>query len=513
MTETVDVMLVHMPRYVHFSDPPIALAYLNAAAKKYGYKTTLRDYSLDFYNRVRADVDAFYPIYKEIDAWYMIHNTGSSVANPDVGQLFGNSIGQPFGEGYDASEKDDEIDISYDEMSISSRSFFECMLDDWVQDVIDVSPKVLGISLFTYHSVKITKLFLKRLRQHPEFSSVVALGGPGVSPTRKELVELSDHYIRGNGERAIVEIVDHVTGNVSDTSELDTFSLYPDYTDFDLPAYGNRGTKLRITGSRGCIRRCNFCDIYRIWPKFISRDGVDVANEMYHQHTTLPTSPKHFYFTDSLLNGDADSFRDMCRRLKEIREETGVDITWEGQFVAMSPRYMPDSDYVLMKDAGCKRVSFGIESGSEKVRLNMNKKMRQADIHNCIEKLHECGIEQVWLLIVGFPTETTYDFYETVELLELHRDLNGTMKIQLGIAEFRPDEGSDWVDDHNHDLSFDDQDRWLWAGNDQLTPEVRLRRLIQLEQTAQECGYIHRVQNDPFGRHTNTTISEMLKKV
>ena len=81
-----------------------------------------------------------------------------------------------------------------------------------------------------------------------------------------------DHYIVSEGERAILDLLEtgkgHGVNNTDWKQELDLErSPVPDYGDYDLDQYD--GGRLMITGSRGCVRRCSFCDRHKHWKKFV----------------------------------------------------------------------------------------------------------------------------------------------------------------------------------------------------------------------------------------------------
>jgi len=492
----LDCLLLHVPRYVHFSDPPIAIAYLYEFLNLHEINTDVMDLSLDWYRRVEGDIE----LYEEIDSWYMLHNYQSSIQYEQVGRIFGNVLGQPFGEGSTASVKfDDDLQLNLQNLSDKAQNFLSNMLQQWVEKIQTLNPSVLGISLFSFNSLKITKLLLLAL-QNSEWNGFIALGGPGVLPERKKLKEMVDLYVIGHGEYKLLDFcLEKCNKNVNIVTEAEH---YPNYSAFPLNSYRSPNA-VRITGSRGCIKRCNFCDIYKQWPNFVARDGRDIANEMIVQNETLPSHPNKFYFTDSLINGRPKVLRDMCNHLVKYN----TNFKWEGQFIATSPKWFTEDDYAMMAEAGCNRVSFGIESGSNAVRISMNKKQRDSDLDFCIEQLHKNNIEQVWLIIVGFPTETWKDFLQTVDLFNRHKQKNTQKNIQCGLAEFRPDEGTDWHMANFHNLDWDANGAWKFSKNPELTAEERTQRLLFLEKKAIEWGFIHRAQNSPFGNENRPSES------
>ena len=88
---------------------------------------------------------------------------------------------------------------------------------------------------------------------------------------------------------------------------------YPNYDDYKLQEY--KSQKLLITGSRGCVRHCTFCDIHTHWKKFVWRSGMEIAKEMLHQSKKYGISK--FLFTDSLINGSMKAYRDFINVISQ----------------------------------------------------------------------------------------------------------------------------------------------------------------------------------------------------
>ena len=185
--------------------------------------------------------------------------------------------------------------------------------------------------------------------------------------------------------------------------------------------YNTKEIRLPITASKGCVKQCTFCDVGGIWPKYIFRDGENVANEIINLNNV--TGINKFEFTDNLINGSVSNFRKMNTVLAN---KIPNKIEYYGYAVCRGKRETPESDFELAAKAGAKLFKIGIESGSERVRDDIKKHFSDEDLDyfakNCIKN----NIKQSWLMFVGYPSETEEDFQQTLNLLERYKEYAGT---------------------------------------------------------------------------------------
>jgi len=75
-----------------------------------------------------------------------------------------------------------------------------------------------------------------------------------------------------------------------------------------------------------------------------------------------------------------------------------------------------------LKDSGCLSLSYGIESGSNKVLASMNKGVTVEEIEQNLRDGGSLGIEAFTNWIIGFPTEEYQDIYETMTMIVRNRN-------------------------------------------------------------------------------------------
>lgn len=401
------------------------------------------------------------------------------------------------------------------------------LIDEWAKRIVEHNPRWLGISVFSYNSQRAARLLSIRVKfYNPKIKIVI--GGSGIATDfvfaetlkRQNII---DHFIRGEGELALVELL---KGNVlyngidgrqpTQIVNLDDLP-FPDYDDYELKTYTNKKglEALPITGSRGCVRNCTFCDIAHNWPKFYYRSGENIANEIITQRERYGI--KAFRFTDSLINGSMKAFRDMCLHLSQYRMSLPENqrFIWDTHFIVRSKTQMPPNDFDLMKQAGAGTMLIGVESGSQSIRDHMRKGFTQEDLDYTLEQFARCGIKCRFLMIVGYPTETWDNFCETLDMFTKYKhynDMGIIEEVNLGLTlNLLPNtilhnekEKFNILQSKNH------INEWICRDNPSLNYKERVKRRILLQSHLEELGYkIFEAKN--YTKQLLTTWQEMSK--
>jgi radical SAM superfamily enzyme YgiQ (UPF0313 family) len=176
--------------------------------------------------------------------------------------------------------------------------------------------------------------------------------------------------------------------------------------DLGFPAYElvdmNTYKKVGIIWHRGCPYNCAFCDVSQMWGRKVTSRSIDcVIEEIEMLSTTYKI--KSIQFFDDTFTLRKDHTVEMCKNLKKL------DVSW-----AANGRVNMVSKNLLktMEDAGCRGVLYGIESGSNRVLKEINKKFTVEDVIDVIGKTPESILVKV-SFIWNYPFETLADFYKT----------------------------------------------------------------------------------------------------
>jgi len=472
----MDLLLINVPS-ISLVYPPAATSLLKGVAEKAGYTAMVRDYNLHLFSPIKDDIDLF----TQVSNYFTIKST---------------------------------------QLNQTAQDIIENFYDYCIQDILDVNPSFLGISVFTFECQRATEELLIKLR--PLYKGKVLIGGAGLSTTgiaadsndfgnKLKEANLVDFFVRGEGEGPLLDILRDNTENVmginnDEYEQLDELESipFPNYDDvIDLKYdYAVDQIQLPITTSRGCVRKCTFCDIHAFWKKYRYRSGENVAEEMIHHYNKYGVT--NFFFTDSLINGSKKSFEELSNTLLKYYKENDLPdrfFTWGGQFIVRSEEKFPPYLFEIASKSGLNGLAMGIESLSENVREHMKKGFTNKDLDYTIEQLRKNNINCYFLIIAGYPTETEEDFNETLEMFTKYQgyaidgtifgvNLGGTLSIDSGTPLH--------INSHNLDLDFEPQSvdgaqviglDWVNKKNPELDLLTRCKRRVLLQELLMDLGY------------------------
>ena len=406
----------------------------------------------------------------------------------------------------------DQVWNRFADPSKEQSTILENFLNIWCNRLADENYDYIMIGIFGQSGTVFAKSFLTRLRSMTTAKIIVGGMGAGVSGLtnpedcfgyKLKQDGLVDTYIIGEGEISLIKALNNETGpgiNNTEISQLDDLDILPqpDYKFYDLTEYDYlvpNQKEVFITGSRGCVRKCTYCDIEKFWPKFRYRSGQSIADEIIDNYERFGIT--RFYFTDSLINGSFKAFNDMCEKL--ARYKFNHPLSWSGQFIFRDRKSIPKDHFAMVKEAGADILMVGIETGSDRIRFEMGKKFTNEDIDFQLEEFSKYGIHIVPLMFTGYLTETIEDHYENLKIFKRWQRYvaDGTIVgMELGssliILPGAPVERM--IDSHGLSFIVDEQmepDLKLWwaDANPDLTIKERIRRKLEMHETAIKYAY------------------------
>jgi radical SAM superfamily enzyme YgiQ (UPF0313 family) len=303
------------------------------------------------------------------------------------------------------------------------------------QEIGKLKPEIVGITSVTVtfssalHAAEMIK------KSYPE--TLIVLGGPHVTVTDEQTLKdypAVDVVVRGEGEQTILELAEYASkSNHTKLSRVSGITFrkdgeiiqtpnrpfiqnleqlpYPNYDYFPLERYRRFGKLiLPVISSRGCPFRCTFCLApWMAGNKFRARSPKDVVDEL--EWLKNKYEPDAITFHDETFTFDKKRVFRICKEIKD----RDFNLPWD-----CSTRVDRISRELLaeMKGANCQLVSFGVESGSQRILDAMKKGTTVKQNERAVRWAKEIGISTTISVIIGYPGETSDTLEETLDFIK-----------------------------------------------------------------------------------------------
>lgn len=200
-----------------------------------------------------------------------------------------------------------------------------------------------------------------------------------------------------------------------------------------------RGKKHRGTSmftSRGCPKRCDFCDSPNLWSRVVRNTPMPRLMEEFEQIKKLGFSAIQFY--DDILPINPRRVKEMCGHLKNLgfiwRCFCRVDII---------SKHGGKEYLKYMYDHGLREVLIGAESGSQKILNNIHKETTVQQNATVLQWCDEIGIRCKLSFIIGLPGETAETLEETRHFLRTYLiQANRRMDHKVDLCSYIPMAGT-----------------------------------------------------------------------
>lgn len=272
-------------------------------------------------------------------------------------------------------------------------------------------------------------------------SAPVVLGGAGYSIFPESALRYTgaDMGIQGEGEAAFPALVRRIAGGAQAGDlpgiclpgrPLERRSFAANLDDLPLPEprlwlpadAGNRGLWTPVQSRRGCPMDCSYCSTGMIEGRSIRRRSPDRIVSWLADLSEAGS--RNFNFVDNTFNLPSDYAKDLCRKIAQA----GLDIHW---WCIIYPKWVDPELVELMRRAGCRQISFGFESGSDRILQSFNKRFNREEVRAISALFEEAGIERRGFLLLGGPGETKDTVEESLSFADsLNLD---ALKITAGL--------------------------------------------------------------------------------
>lgn len=204
--------------------------------------------------------------------------------------------------------------------------------------------------------------------------------------------------------RGFVEDLDKLPFTAYDLLPLDRYKAYP----LNMPEQ-----LLIMITSRGCPWACTYCfhAIHGHKPRAHSAEYV--INEITHMES-LPIKLRSIIFVDDTFTFFRDRTIDICRGV----QDKNISFRCESRVNVVDEELLG-----IMYESGFKHISFGVESGNQRIIDEWNKKITKAQVRSAFKAAHKVGLTTSAYFIIGAPSETPETVQDSIDFAkELNAD-------------------------------------------------------------------------------------------
>jgi len=319
---------------------------------------------------------------------------------------------------------------------------------DIAQHVKSHNPDIVGISTTTLNLVDVCKTAQEVKRIKPD--TLIVLGGPHTSIYPEETLRLPnvDIVVIGEGEITMKELLDALERRDSleniagigykkdgriclnkNRPVIENLDILP-FPSWDITPYkkyysvfAQSGMSTNIMTSRGCPYSCIFC-FHETVRRLRVRSAKNVVDEI---EEALKMDIKEFFIFDETFTINQQRVHDICGEILKRKLQISFDMRTRVDII---------SEELLksLKKAGCKRIQYGVESGSQRILNLMKKGITLEQARRAFSLTKKMGMATYADFMLGFPGETKEEMFQTISFaVELNPDF-----VQFAITTLYP---------------------------------------------------------------------------
>ena len=178
------------------------------------------------------------------------------------------------------------------------------------------------------------------------------------------------------------------------------------YYDYEMAKKVGRSDQVTISVTKGCPFNCMFC-------LATAQEGLTYRKRPINKIIEFINSSNHdkFKFFSAFFTFDKDYVKELCYAIINNDKK----IKWS---CCTRADYLQDEELIkLMAEAGCYKISVGVESLSNKNLKDINKRTNRDLIIKSIKLVKKYHIEYKALIMLGIPNQTREELYETIDEL------------------------------------------------------------------------------------------------
>ena len=327
--------------------------------------------------------------------------------------------------------------LSYAEKNTTGHEFFfiDCCAEkidhnDLAKKIEEIQPDIIGMTSFTISLVDIRMAAETAKKICPDVH--ICLGGHHSIAYPFEATQLDniDSVVVGEGEKAFTELINRLEARTNyedilgvynresiqktappqkDRRFINNLMVKPAYIENldELPPPNRKYIKhinyssilgisnnmATLITSRGCPYLCTFCNVP--YKQYRERNFDLILDEV---EECIKLGYDEFHFYDDLFNVTPKKVLNFCEAIKK----RGLKFTWDFRGRVNS---LTRESLFVAKEAGCRMISFGVETGTNEGLMMLKKGCNVTKIENAFKWCKEAGIITVADYMLGLPSE------------------------------------------------------------------------------------------------------------
>lgn len=288
---------------------------------------------------------------------------------------------------------------------------------DVVDAVLERNPRILGLSVMST-TLRDAYLIVSSVVESG-FRGEIIVGGPHITALPETVGKMGLEWgVLGEGEESLKRLCNAIVHGTEDAEKIPGViasskkkTAKPAYIkDLDaLPCPDRslfppkRYSHVSVISSRGCPHSCSFCVMPSVPARMRSAENVVYEVEC----AVRDFGNRMFSFVDDNFVVDRGRAVTLCNLIADKK----MGISWNCQARADC---LDEELLAKMKSAGCRYIFFGVESGSEEVRMAAGKNVSDKEYVKAFKLCRKHKIKTRAYFMLGFPGETRKDVESTL---------------------------------------------------------------------------------------------------
>lgn len=197
-------------------------------------------------------------------------------------------------------------------------------------------------------------------------------------------------------------------GYINDLDELPrpAYDLLPMHLYTSPPQWSVASPSFQLSASRGCPFNCGFCCV-GMGRKVRCKSARNVCDEI--EYLVDNHNCRQIVFVDTTFPFNERHSEEVCGEM--IRRGLNKKIVWftSTRVDIVNPRILG-----LMRKAGCRLITYGVESGDQRILDSVRKGISLAQVSSAVDMANKAGIDITASYILGLPGESADTIRKTI---------------------------------------------------------------------------------------------------